>query len=160
MKELLEKKAFKKLSEHEIEQFNLFCTEKKKWFLDSFPVFEEEIYLNDDMVLIEKMKHSSELSNILGQLLVKKDQVLIILNDELLEKISLENKLDYEAIKRKVLLHEYLHYYAYLNNIELVFKRQKIFSLKIKESEELIINDLVDYYFDDGLSIYQLYEYI
>lgn len=160
MRNILEKKALNKLKEDEIELFEIFCNANKSLIKSRLKFTNTYKMIENENIKLETAKHSSDLSSILGHLLVKTDEVKIVINKELLDKISLENNLDYKMIEEMIVLHEFIHYYAYKNKIELEYKPKGFLKRKVRESEELIVNDLVNQYLHNNVSIYDLYSYL
>lgn len=160
MREILLKKAKNRLNPREEELFLNFCNEQVEVIKDRFSLADMKEIIIQDNIIITPMLHTSELSSILGQLLVKTDKIQIIINEDILKKISREQNLDYEILKELIVLHEFLHYYSYKNKIRLEYKPKGLLKMKIRESEEIIVNDLVDYYLQNEISIYTIYRYI
>lgn len=160
MRDLLLKKAKARLKPDEEQEFLKFCQKQTKLIRDEFSLTEMVKIMEVDNVQISPMQHSSELSSILGQLLVKTDEIKIIINEDIIKKISLEHEINFEVISELIILHEFLHYYSYKNKIQLEYKPKGILKRKVRESEEIIINDLVDYYLNFETSIYTIYKYI
>lgn len=160
MKEVLLGRIRSKLNHTEQIDCKLFCKKKSSQLTQLFVYKSLDQILDDPLVSVEPMQHTSELSSILGQLLVKTDKVKIMINEEVLQKISIENNLNYNLIREKIILHEYLHYVAYKNKISLEYKPRKFLSRKVRETEELIINDIIDCYINDDFTIYDLYRLI
>lgn len=157
MREIFLNKINLKLDDKEEVLVEAFCEDKidliKKEM--SKNIFEQ--YIKNSNIKIKELEHSTVESPIYAALLVKTDEVSISLNSLKIKEKCVNSQLDYDLVIEKLVAHELLHYYTITNKIELVYRRKKMIGKKINLTEELIINDLVDYYIESDISIYQIY---
>lgn len=113
------------------------------------------VILEENNIQVEPMETIQSKSNMLASLLVTKDKVLIKVNTNKIAKICDNQNLDNQIVTDKILTHEYLHYLAYTNDINLVYKLTRFKRLSI--TEEIIINRVVDQVIKSNPSINTLY---
>lgn len=155
MEEQLNKKL-SKYSNKVNEEVTDFIDTKTKELTNELNGVQVQALLKENNIEVEEMDSIQSKSNMLANLLITKDKVTIKMNTNKITKLCQINSLDENVIIDKILLHEFIHYYGYKNKINLIYQINKF--TKLRETEEVIINRLVDKCINIDPSITVLYE--
>lgn len=155
----MEKQLNKKLSKYSnkvSEDVKDFIKTKTEELTNQLNGVQVQALLKENNIVVEEMDSIQSKSNMLANLLITKDKVTIKMNTNKINRLCQKNSLDEKVIIEKILLHEYIHYYGYKNKINLIYQINKL--SKLRETEEVIINRVVDNCIKIDPSITVLYE--